>query len=181
MTLNRVALGALAVALLLLVVGWIRRVRLHAAERGWRPPELKYAELVYVERLFRIRTPIRLVARVDGGYRQPDGSIVLLELKTRATNQAYFSDVIELSAQRVAIEGQTAKRVADYGYVLVHQPGSQRRTAHRVKLLMNDELMALAKRREVVLVSGDTADYSRAPGLCRECAFLSRCRPPYHH
>lgn len=170
-----------AVVLLLALVRWIRRVRLVAAERAWRPLGLQNAELVYVERVFRTRWPIRLVARVDRGYRQPDGSIVLVELKIRRANRAYFSDAIELSAQRVAIEGQTAGRVDDYGYVLIQQPGSRRRIALRVKLLMNEEVIALAKRREAILASPDSAEYVRVPGLCKECAFVSKCKPPYHH
>ena len=171
---------AFAVVLLWVLARWIRRIRIHT-DRSWLPPDLQDAALVYVERLFKATQPIPLVARLDRGYRRLNGVIVLVELKTRRVNRAFFSDVIELSAQRVAIEGQTAERVDDYGYVLIQQPGRQRRAALRVKLLMTEDVIALAKRREVILGCPDVAEYARIPGLCRDCAFLSTCKPPYDH
>lgn len=178
MLFNEVAwVAPLAVVLLLVLIRWIRRVRLVASERAWRPLGLQEAELIYVERMFRTRSPIRLVARVDRGYRQSDGSVVLVEFKTRLANRVYFSDVIELSAQRFAVEAEGNNRVTGHGYVLIQQPGSRRRTAHRVKLLTNDEVIALVKRREIILTSLRSAAYVRVPALCRECAFLTECKP----
>lgn len=167
----------IAVVLLLVLVRWIRRVRLITSESAWRPLDLQDADLVYVEQVFRARSPLRLVAKVDRGYRKQDGVIILVELKTRRGNRPYLSDIIEMSAQRLAVEAQSTHRVADYGYVLVQQPGSRKKIAHRVKLLTHDQVIALAKRREAILINLHSAEYVRVPGLCRQCAFLNRCQP----
>ena len=98
--------------LLCLVVGfgvvlfafWLRRLRQHMTERAWRPRELKNARLIYAEKLFRTWRPFPLVAKVDRAYLLGE-IIVLVELKTRKAPTVYRSDIIELSAQRVAIEG----------------------------------------------------------------------------
>lgn len=90
-----------------------------AAERAWLPRELLVAELVYAEQLFRATGPVALVARVDRVYRQPNGVMTLSELKTRHANRIYFSDVIELSAQRMALAAHTRLPVARRAYVLV--------------------------------------------------------------
>ena len=82
-----------------------------------------------------------------------------------------------LSAQRFAVEAQSNDRVTHYGYVLIQHPGSRRKTAHRVKLLTNAAVIALARRREAILAGVQSADYARAPALCRGCSFLSECKP----
>jgi CRISPR-associated exonuclease Cas4 len=181
MLFSEVAPAALiAVVLLLVLVRWIRRVRLVASERAWRPLELQRAELAYVERLFRTRSPLRLVARVDRGYRQQDGSIVLVELKTRRTNRAYFSDIIELSAQRIAVQAQTGKRVAHHAYVLIQQVPSGRKVPHRVDLLPTDDVVALAQRREAILTKASVPCCARAESLCAECVFETPCKRMPH-
>ncbi len=76
---------------------------------AWLPRELRHAELAYAEKLFRATGPIVLTAKVDRAYRLEGGVLVLLELKTRGFNRPYRSDVIELSAQRVAIMKQTGE------------------------------------------------------------------------
>jgi CRISPR-associated exonuclease Cas4 len=177
MAFSEVALAALiAVVLCLVLFRWIRRIQRVAAERAWRPLELQEADLVYAERTFRARTPLRLVARVDRGYRRADGSIVLVELKTRSTSQAYFSDVIELSAQRLAVEAQ-GNRVSEYAYVVTQSPGSRKKRIHLVKLLSGNEVIGLANRREFILTSVQNAGYALERGLCRGCSFSGRCQP----
>ena len=91
---------------------WIRRRA--SGERASRPRELANAELVYMEKLFRIREPIRLVAKVDRVYRLPEGSLVLVELKTRWRDRVLPCDIIQLSAQKLAIERQTGEAVEPY-------------------------------------------------------------------
>ena len=125
MSFDEVAVLLIAVLGLLLIAGF-RRTHLMASEKNWLPKLLRGAELVYIEKVFRTQQPIRLVARVDRGYRQPNGVITLLEFKTRGVNHPYLSDILELSAQRVAVQGQTGSRVDEYGYVLIQmeQPRS---------------------------------------------------------
>lgn len=171
-----IALGCALVALLVFI-RWSKRVWMVASERVSRPKKLHRAKLIYLEQVFRADGPIPVIAKVDRGYRDEDGLICLVELKTRRANQPYLSDVIELSAQRFALEAQTRNRVADYGYVLIQQPGRRRKTPHRVRLLNREEIIALAKRREAILSGLVRADYACSPGLCRKCAFKSQCKP----
>ena len=86
-------------------VGWvIAGRRAAAAERRQRPVRLRDAELVFVERQFRSSGRWPVVARVDRVYRKPSGILVLVELKTRASPVVTRSDVIQLSAQRMAMD-----------------------------------------------------------------------------
>jgi len=100
---------ALSVVGLVILVSWIaarihrRSTEARAIELASRPKALRDAKLVYMEKLFRVQTPIRLVARLDRAYRTPDGQVVLVELKTRWIHKAYLADVIQLSAQRLAV------------------------------------------------------------------------------
>lgn len=168
----------LAAILLLLVLHWVGRKCNVAKERGWLPRELQDAELAYAEQRFRAKGLVALVARVDRVYRQQNGVLTLVELKTRQANRVYFADVIELSAQRFALEAQTREPVARQAYVLVQQPGCQQKTPHRVTLLAHDEVVALVKRREAILAGIAAPQYTRWPKLCRQCAFRQQGKPP---
>ena len=175
---SELAAFALIVVVLWALARWLRRIRIYS-DRSWLPTDLQDAELVYVERLFRATQPVPLVARLDRGYRRPNGVIVLVELKTRIIDRPHLSDVIELSAQRFALEAQTKDRVSDHGYVVVQRPTRQTKTAHRVQLLTREDVMALIKRREVILGAREGAQYARSRALCVQCAFRQRCRPPF--
>ena len=125
------------------------------------------------QRAFRTRWPIRLVARVDPGYRRQDGAIVLVELKTRCVKPPNFSDIIELSAQRLAVKAQRRNQVADAGYIVIQEPGSRKKTAHRVRTLTREEVIALAKWRDAIRAGLEDGQYTLAR-LCEQCAFLQQ-------
>ena len=138
------------------------------------PPELRTAPLIYAERLFRYIGPVSITAKVDRVYRNAACELVLLELKTRPTNRVYPSDVIELSAQRVAVMAQTRMSVAGYAYVLIEM--LDRRTAwHRVELVRTEAVMALAVRRNALLAGDVDARCARSLGICRTCGFRREC------
>lgn len=141
----------------------------------WPPEELNEAGLTYVERRFRSDGPRSIVARVDQAYRNPHGLITLVELKTRAEDCVYPSDIIELSAQRLALSSETGERVATVAFVVVESEG--RRMPWRIKLMSTGEVLALAQRREDLL-NGFTAPRATShPGLCATCAYRARCYP----
>lgn len=178
MTFNGLSLFGLAAIALVILVRWIGRIRSVAAERAWRPRELLNAEIVYAEQVFRANRPVSVVAKLDRGYRHRNGLITLVELKTRRADRFYLSDVIELSAQRFALEAQTREPVAPHAYVLVQQVGRRKKTPHRVELLTHAEVMALVERRKTILADFSEANYTQWPGLCVRCAFRSQCKPP---
>jgi CRISPR-associated exonuclease Cas4 len=172
---------AVAVVGFALVMAWWRSLETHAAraERASRPVALRDAELVYLEKLFRISTPVGLVAKLDRAYRMPSGLIVLVELKTRWSNQPCLSDVIQLSAQRMAVMGQTGQSVASYGYVIVKTPAPRALpTAHRVKLMTDEQVVALVRRREDVLAGRVLPRWSYSQKACPICAFRAKCDHP---
>lgn len=163
----------LAVALLLLLAWGLRRWLAHG-DRGWMPLELRRATLVYAEQLFRASGPVTLTAKVDRAYRASRGHLVLVELKTRRAARPYLSDVIELSAQRVAIMRRTGEDVASHAYVVV-QDLAGRRTRHKVALLSTTEVDELARRREAILDGTLQPRGACVPSLCRQCGFERTC------
>lgn len=170
------AWGAIALFVLALwVVRLARRVR---GTREGLPPELRSAELVFAERLFRIEVPVALTAKVDRAYRRPDGVFVLLELKTRARAKVFLSDVIELSVQRLALSGAEDVPVSAYGYVLIQDPDGRRLACRRVQLLSATQVAALDQRRRQLLAGTVAPQSNGAPALCPHCAHRSRCFSP---
>jgi hypothetical protein len=101
--------------------------------------------------------------------------ITLVELKTRGTDRAHLSDVIELSAQRVALAGETEEPVARIGWVVVES--SARRTAHRVTLMSAQAVRNLASRRDALLAGTALPELPAERGMCASCAYRRRCHP----
>ena len=163
------------------VMAWkmARRWRARASERLWLPRELQDAQLAFAEKTFRTWRPVRLIARADRGYRL-NGELHLAEFKTRTRAVAYSSDVIELSAQRLAIEKSTGERVSEIGYVFAQDPLSKRRSIHKVRLLPPADVIAVARRREAILKGRVIPRYTSSQGLCSHCAYRPECKPELH-
>ncbi len=169
---------AVAVMGFALAVARWRSLETHAAraERSSRPAALRDAELVYLEKLFRISTPVGLVARLDRAYRLPSGLLVLVEFKTRSSNQPCLSDVIQLSAQRMAVMGQAGLAVASHAYVMVKtQAGRSLPTAHCVELMSDDQVIALIRRRDNLLAGRLLPRRPLSLRTCDTCSFRGRC------
>jgi hypothetical protein len=139
------------------------------------PKELREGQLVFAEQLFRSNGPTAISARVDRAYRIASGEIVLVELKTRRVDRVYASDVIELSAQRVAIEGQTGQVAADHAYVAVRGSAGGPLNFRRVDLMSPVEVSKLVARRNAILAGGSAPTYASSRGICRSCAYANRC------
>lgn len=142
---------------------------------AWLPPELKGQRLAYVERTFRADGDVQVVARVDRAYRDGAGAITLLELKSRTTDRVRPADIVELSAQRVALAGETGEPVAGIAWVVVQSAVG--RTAHRVRLLSGDAVHDLVSRRADLLAGVALPRYPATRGLCVSCAYRRRCHP----
>jgi len=176
-----VTTGGFLLFILLVVASLItwklaRKSRSRASERHWLPRELQHAQLAFAEKSFRMWQPIRLIARVDRGYRL-EGELHLAEFKTRAHAVAYSSDVIELSPQRLVIEKTTGEWVSEIGYVLAQDLSGKRRSVHEVRLLPGAEIIALARRREAILKGRIVPRYTSSQGLCSHCAYRAECKP----
>jgi CRISPR-associated exonuclease Cas4 len=129
-----------------------------------------------MEKLFRISTPVGLVAKLDRAYRLPSGLLVLVEFKTRWRNQPCLSDVIQLSAQRMAVMGQTRQAVAPYAYVMVKTPNRRAwPITHRVNLMTGDQVVALVRQREDLLAGRVMPRWPVSRKTCLSCAFRAQC------
>jgi CRISPR/Cas system-associated exonuclease Cas4 (RecB family) len=155
---------------------WRYRRQSRGIDEQWRPRELRGAKIIYAETQFRIADPFPLVARVDRGFRVGQ-HIVLVELKTRLHDRVYASDVIELSAQKLAIERQTAEPVSDIGFVVTQDPQSGQRRTYPVRLVNESQLVSLFRRRQGILAGEVQPCRTGKRGICWHCAFVERCVP----
>lgn len=176
MEMRQVVVIALVVVLSALFFRIVLRRSARRSEASWLPRELRHADLEFAEKTFSANGPRPIVARIDRGYRTGN-TIHLAEFKTRAVLRAYRSDIIELSAQKVAVEDATGYAVSDVGYVLISDLAGGRRRVEMVKLLGRDEVMALAARRQQILNGSAQPCYADNGGLCRKCAYRQECRP----
>jgi CRISPR-associated exonuclease Cas4 len=168
--------------LLVLILGVVcvwawRASRRPPPDERWRPRALRNAQLVYAERAFR-SAELRIVARLDRAY-QDRGVITLVEFKTRSIPRAYHSDVIELSAQRIALADETGQLVADIAYVVTQDIATSRRMPHSVRLLSREEVAALVKRRNDLVAGRAVPTPARSTRMCEKCAHLDRCSERY--
>jgi CRISPR/Cas system-associated exonuclease Cas4 (RecB family) len=177
MNMIEVAWAMMILAVAIGFVGWvIAGRRAAAAERRQRPARLRDAELVFVERQFRSSGRWPVVARVDRVYRKPSGILVLVELKTRASPVVTRSDVIQLSAQRMAMEDELHATVADEAYVLI--PRGHRGTSLiplPVNLMAREEVEDLMRRRDALLRGLVEPRWPASQRTCRACGFRDRC------
>ena len=164
----------LATALLAAACFWLSIADRSSGPLRWRkPPELAGARLMFVETEFRTEQPFPMSARVDRAYLMTDDTLVLVELKSRRRAAVYYSDVVQLSAQKVGVEGATGLHVASYAFVSVHGWSSWR-TA-RVDLLGMTQVQALAQRRQRILGHRIPPRFAQSKRLCADCAFASSC------
>ena len=170
-----VLVGLLAVSSILGVAWWLSKWHRASPTLVKLPSELRGARLLYAEQLFTATGQPSISARVDRAYRLPSGEVVLLELKTRAIDRLYLSDVIELSAQRAAIVLQTGEKVADHAYVAVRLPGGTAPDVHPVQLMGIDDVAALALRRHAIVSGRLAPTYAGSARICSQCAFAPRC------
>ena len=177
MNMIEVVLAMMILAVAIGFVGWvIAGRRAAAAERRQRPVRLRDAELVFVERQFRSSGRWPVIARVDRVYRKPSGILVLVELKTRASPVVTRSDVIQLSAQRMAMEDELHAIVADEAYVLI--PRGPRGTSLiplPVNLMAREEVEDLMRRRDALLRGLVKPRWPASQRTCRACGFRDRC------
>ena len=172
---RRELLGAILCGLFVAWLVWRTLLRQKTGANDWMPRELRASRLAYAEQLFRSAGPVSVSARVDRAYRDQAGVVTLVELKTRKADRVYLSDIIELSAQRYALQSQTGERVSEHGYVVVQQVGSRRRKVHSVQLLADERLDSMVVRRERLLMDTEEPDPPCATALCEHCAYLPEC------
>jgi len=169
-----IILGLTLVALLVGIRRLARRRRGPDREFDWRPAELRRAPIAFSERTFRTTVPFNLTARLDRAFSLA-GELVLVELKTRHRNNAYLSDIVELSGQRVALQRETGRPVRRTGYVAVESPEAGNRKVIPVSLWSEESIHALAKRRQAILTDARIPRATSSCGLCVKCPYQDVC------
>mgnify|MGYP002137449370 FL=1 len=164
----------LAVAL---AVAWhlFRRHRARVAEWRDRPAALRDAELICVEAQFRSKSRWPIVARVDRAYRLPTGVVVLVELKTRSAPAVRTPDVIQLSAQRVAVEDELRVQVSDEAFVIFPGRHSALPTSRAVRLMSREQIEAVAARRRRLIDGIELPQWPDSEHVCHGCGQRAAC------
>src|SRR6185369_9924385 len=88
----------------------------------------------------------------------------------------YPSDIIELSAQRLAVSFCTGDPVSDFGYVVLEHPVTRRRSIRKVALLSRDDVMSIADRQRLLFDDALRARHANSPECCCRCEYQSECR-----
>lgn len=138
------------------------------------PVKPSSSRLIFAEKSLSITHPIHLVARIDRAYRDGE-ALALLELKFRRSNHVYESDIIELSAQRVALIHGIRQRVHDYGYVEIFNTKSGRRTVQKVRLHPEHRVNDIAHRRRLLLAGAIAPRGCVNKACCRHCEYRAEC------
>lgn len=144
-------------------------------DQAWLPPEFSAARLLYSERQFLAREPFPIVVRIDRGY-LVDGQLHLVELKTRSVAEVFESDVIELSAQRLAILASTGMDVSMRGLVVIEDSSRRRRLVRRVQLMDEEEVARIASRRRAILDGRERPRETQCASRCIACEYRSECK-----
>jgi CRISPR-associated exonuclease Cas4 len=139
------------------------------------PHPLAGSELLFAEQSFAIRRPLKLAVRVDRVY--DDGSkLILLELKTRSTTKVYLTDIIELSAQRLALRHSTERPVSDYAFLLQKHPLLQKQSLRRIELLSEQEILSLSARRTRLMAGLIEPERQVDQRKCARCEYRVECK-----
>lgn len=148
--------------------------RSHGDDERGLPPVLRGTAVAHAEETFKSHRH-GLVAKLDRAYRVGK-DLVLVELKTRAKDVPYMKDIIELSVQRLALQEQTRTTVSMTAWVIVENPSTRRRAAHRVSLLDDDQVLQL-RDRYIAVAGGWPGKIKGAAtaAQCRNCGHASRC------
>ena len=175
---TKIILTIAGLAIVIATARFLLHRRARREEQAWLPKELIGAEIAYAEKTFWTKKPFPLVARADRGY-VVRGEIILTELKTRRYARVYESDVIELSAQKLAIEMNTGRQVSNGGFVLTQGLSGGHRVTHGVRLLSRKQIEAIAKRRKAILEGRVQPKFAQSEGLCHQCSYQAQCRPDW--
>jgi len=163
------------IALSVTGIGWLGRHWIMQRLKR-RPAVLEGAQQIWTEREFSMDKPVRLVARVDAAWRLATGEVVLVEVKYRRRDRVHRSDVLQLSAQRLAVARASGEPVADWGYVMIDRgrPWSMPRW-RRVALMDDGEVIEVVRRREAILAGLAAPSMAGDWRVCRSCTCVHRC------
>lgn len=142
------------------------------SERARMPREIAEGQLVISEKTFYFRGGRPFAAKTDQGFLTPEGWLVLVDSKTRYGVSP--SDIVQISAQALAVAQTGRWRVAPWAYVRLAPLGAKP-YYQRVNLLAEAQIMQLWERWRA-LHAGTARPVTRPHvRTCRSCALKARC------
>lgn len=170
-----------AVVVLVLLAGFfflalvIRISRVTLREEHWLPRKIAAGKLIFSEQIFTGPAHIPIVAKVDRAYAS-EGQLHLVELKARRDGRAHETDIIEMSAQRVAVQATTGMNVSLTGFVMIEHPDSHRRVVRAANLLSCEQVAGLIVRRRAILDGIEQPKEACAKTRCARCEYHNECK-----
>jgi CRISPR-associated exonuclease Cas4 len=153
----------------------VRACRVAWREERWLPAEIAAGKLMFSEQVFTGPAYMPVVARVDRVY-MAGAQLHLVELKVRRGVRVHETDVIELSAQRVAVQASTGMDVSLKGFVMIEHPDSHRRVVRKANLLTEEQVAWLIARRRAILDGTEQPAEADAKGRCTRCEYRRECK-----
>ncbi|HEX8605239.1 MAG TPA: PD-(D/E)XK nuclease family protein [Pseudoduganella sp.] len=153
----------------------VRACRVARREERWLPAEIAAGKLMFSEQVFTGPGYMPVVARVDRIY-MARAQLHLLELKVRRDVRVHETDVIELSAQRAAVQASTGMDVSLKGFVIIEHPDSHRRAVRKADLLTEEQVAWLIARRRAILDGIEQPIKANSKGRCARCEYRSECK-----
>lgn len=151
--------------------------RYERQERGRMPAVIANGRLILSETYHRTELPRRLGARFDQVFLGTDGQLHVVDTKRRGRRALYGYDQIELSVQAAVLRhgrvpGADAP-VAPCGWIRLVCQGT---VTYEPVQLLDDATLANLHARYFALLRGQVQPCGpSSPGVCRKCAFLTRC------
>lgn len=170
----------LVITICLCFAGWwlwqrAKILAIRSMDAAWLPAELAGATLRYSERKFFTQSPFPLVARIDRGYMTSTHGIVLVDFKRRRLKRTYLSDIVEISAQRVAMIGAGVKKVAMHAYVVVIDPETNWKTAIRIQLENEASIAKRHVRYRAIRNGAVKPNHTTQRRMCDFCGHSEYC------
>lgn len=153
----------------------------YEVERDRMPTELATARLIMSEKpLSATLDDILIPLRTEQVFQTRDGRIIPVENKNRNLHKVYPYDVIQLTAQSLALaQDPRAKvnpaKVSDYGYLRTQNRRDGTVQYHPVKLLTKARMQELAERYFSVRTGRTEARFQPNQRACSKCPQQAKC------
>ena len=143
------------------------------SDTAWRPPELKNAKLVMIEKDLFTRNPYAIAGRPDRVFQLQNRLLMPVEYKTRNYFRVHLTDIAEISMQAWLLR-KTGRRTAEYGYITIRHRQTHERRSLPVDL-WDDRRCEAMIQRYLDITNGRRAARKCDPRRCKGCGHRSYC------
>ena len=169
MTTLAIVVGAV---LLCVLAGYVYMVW-GGLKEEWRPPELRNARLIMVEKDLFTQAPYPIAGRPDQVFKLRNGRLMPVEYKNRDYFRVHQTDIAEISLQAWLLR-RHGKRTAEYGYIAIRHRKTHERRAMPVQL-MDDAACEALIQRYLSIIEGTRVAQRCEPPKCKGCGHYRYC------